>query len=153
MVRRTVIFLCFISFIFSGTQCNKWAKYAKDTSLTIYTDPIILTGSEVNFEVTFGYPVKVLRNLDSIKHIFYYEKGNNYGALAEIYLTKREFDKSTKQFQKTFFINKKLDISSDTTRMYLQSDYYRNGKSLQSPKLQISRIIKNASSLERRNKE
>lgn len=142
MLRRTVIFLCFSSFIFSGTQCNRWIKYAKDTTLTIYTDPVILTGSEVNFEVTIGIPVKVFRNLDSIKHIFYYEKGNNYGTLAEICLTKREFDKLTELFQKTYLINKKLNLSSDSSRMFIQSDYIKNGKSIQSPKLEVAWIIK-----------
>jgi hypothetical protein len=96
----------------------------------------------VNYEVTIIFPLKVFRNIDSIKHTYYFEKGINYERLAEIGLTTHEFDNSTEQIEKTYFINKKLNILSDTARIYLQSDYYRKDKSFHAPKLEVSKIVK-----------
>jgi tetratricopeptide (TPR) repeat protein len=135
---------------FSGCSLQSMVKMANDQQMTVTPNPLELHGDSVSFEVAANLPVKMLKKGKVYTAKFYYKYGEQELAVGDIEFKADDYPNSDEvqpRASETFSFAYEPSMKSGNVEVMGVASDPRNGKSEESPRLQIAEGIITTSQL------
>ena len=126
---------------FSGCSLKSMVKMANDQQMTVSPNPLELHGDSVNFEVAANLPVKMLKKGKVYTAKFFYKYGDKEVAAGDISFNAEDYPNSNETAPRAsgnFSFAYEPAMKTGNVEVLGVASDPRNGKSEESPRLQIA---------------